>query len=819
MRQRGAGTRDINLTFDLQLPGIPKISRSPLKPPKSGRSIKSTQPELLPLRATRQTPNTSKATLKLVYNRTPTTVKKTTHIVAEPGNATTHDVATFNAPGARNPVYDEEAPPSKKRKVGPTPTENNAETPDIPPVKKRRKRKSIGLHTHRKKANSPVRKITQPFKQRTQSEKADMVQAEPSELASAQLSEPTKDILDGTGAGEQSEKLLTQQVRNEPRSRKRKPIAQLQRLKKKPKLTDEADGPSQFVTNDDIQEPSANVENKPKPQKRTRAPIVQGPEESRKHLGGSHPLGDCTLKSSRNDSSLVHTISDIVVVDQPKKRGRKPRTAVNGKTTGTKAVVHPATTIAEIQAGIEAPQNDPQLLEEAQALPVEALAASKRKAKKRRSIVQTRRPRQRAITKPLAETDLNHDPTLTNSEIVTTKQATSHPVAPKPRGRPGSAILQGLPAQIDDAQIEAQRGLPELAQAPRKRGRPKKSQVSFVQVVPKNVGLVIDEEGVEMASKQRGRPKRTVVPTVKPVLAETTDGVTTHTKGETTPRKRTAKKAIEAVKSVVLDHSPKETDVPNALSKSTATSLFFPAKKRGRPKNQVTQPFPVEASNNAKAYITEEKGPRKRALKKINEPVQPTVSDHLPKESAAPTATSECTDPYLLPLVRKPGRPKKQVIESLAAPTTAKQSATVQQPKIRSKDMAAPPEPSHISGPKLGARPLTASIYQDDDDDDPLSESTPFPPNGEPKASGVKRPSRLANSTTFEPSKQLTASMSDQSDMNEVPSFEVAKRPRKANGQETTTQDENKVLSTSPPLSLSPPYHETTKLNFTDQPL
>ncbi|KAL8739742.1 MAG: hypothetical protein Q9184_008569, partial [Pyrenodesmia sp. 2 TL-2023] len=152
-RQRGAGARNINLAFDLELPGITRVSKTPLKPQKSGRSKKTPQAEALPPRSTRKTPKPTRVVPALPAGRTPATARRRT-TKAKATARTASEIETV-APG--------QASEAVERTTGGASTKKRKALDEIPEIeaasspKKRKKRKSIGQQTLKRKPRAPLK--------------------------------------------------------------------------------------------------------------------------------------------------------------------------------------------------------------------------------------------------------------------------------------------------------------------------------------------------------------------------------------------------------------------------------------------------------------------------------------------------------------------------------------------------------------------------------------------------------------------------------------------------------------------------------------
>ncbi|KAL8700481.1 MAG: hypothetical protein Q9224_000940 [Gallowayella concinna] len=763
MRQRGAGTRNINLTFDLQLPSIPTVSRSPLKAQNSTRFNKNSQLE----HPTRQTPRISKATPKLVSKSRPATAQKRTPNAAEDEFGSSHEGPALDAHGTKTTLQDGEGVCARKRKVGPALIEEVSGSSEMPQVKRRKKRKSIGQNSIRKKPRGPVKKITEPRKLGSRSREVQLVQTEPLEAITGRMSNTSRDNMEYHNImNDPSRDLPTQLVLKEPRRRKRRSIGQIQRPKKTSKVTDQTMIQTKPVSAEAIL--GAVVTEAETPELSIEPKLRRG-----KRKAGT--------KLSHDSTAPTRTTSNVDVVDQRKKRGPNPKAVVNENIRREKEVMHPEATDREI----EAPQDVSPVLEEVRSQPIEAPTAPKRKLRKRKSIDQTQKPKKRAAIK--APGELDPGPTATDGDIAMTERIAAPPIVTRQRGKFLSENLQKSPPTIEDGRDEAPHGTSEPAQAPKTRGRPKKSQIPDGPNMPNNVDIAEDREDVVKGHKPRGRPNRKSVPAVEPVLAKVINDPTTEMEEDTWSKKGAPNKIIEVVQSTISDPLPRDQDAITASS-VPKSPCSRPTKKRGRPRKQVSELLAV----------------------------QQTIPNPLTQVLDARTVSSEPIAPSS-PRAKKRGRPKKQITEPLAASTAAKKPAIPKRPKAEPKDSPTPAEPSPICNSKTRARPLTGLTLPDDDDDDPLSQTTTVKPTSKTTSTGSKRPLQHTKETSSQPSKKLDTRPSDYDDMDEVQPLIPRIRAREATAPKTAILDEDKVYILAPLLFLFPRLDATKKHDFTNQ--
>ncbi|KAL8819748.1 MAG: hypothetical protein Q9223_001875 [Gallowayella weberi] len=455
----------------------------------------------------------------------------------------------------------------------------------------------------------------------------------------------------------------------------------------------------------------------------------------------------CLSNTTRDVQASTSTIPNADVFDQRKKRGRNQKTVVNESIQTEKAAMQPEATDAEI----EAPQEISPAFEEFGSQPSEPPTAPKRKSRKRKPIGQAQRPRKRVATK--APGELNLDPSPTDSDIAPFEKTAAPPNFPQRRDKSLS------PPPIEDAQDEAPHDIAEQVQVPKKRGRPKKSQNSSSQILPNTVEMAGDKEGIENGQGTRGRLKREAVPAIEPDSAKVFHDPMTQMEEDIGSYNRAPKKIIKVHQSVISDRLPSDQGAITA-SPGPATPCLYPKKKRGRPKRQISE----------------------------HPAVKPTVSCPLP---GVPEANTVCSESKTLspPPAKKRGRPKKRVVEPLAAPTAAKNTAIPKEPATKPKTSPIPAKPSTTRNSKIRVR-RTALTLQDDDDDDPLSESTTFQPIRKPIPNRSKRPLQARKQPSSKPSKILDPRPQDHGTVDEAQPLMIEPHAQEAHAPKTTASDE-----------------------------
>ncbi|KAL8910667.1 MAG: hypothetical protein Q9171_004042 [Xanthocarpia ochracea] len=757
MRQRGAGTRDINLTFDLQLP---PILSSPLKSHRSGGSVKLLQSAILSPRVTYKTPSRTGAIQKPASKHTPETAKRATHQIVVDGELDRRFELPKNATAPDISPRDSERVPTKKRKNGPNTLEGVAEAAEMPPVKRRRRRKSIAQGSIRKRPRAPAlaKEIDQSSKGSIKPIRDEVVPSEVTQPATETTDKASDIPSEPELVRDTVEDLNVAQKAKQPKRRKRKSIGQ-QRPKKKPKLKDESAVQAELddidqqlvpvVANDAIGNGLQIVE-KPKPQRRKRNAITEtsNRREQPSRVVPLPPTVALKLKFSSVEPTPDRADSNNVAADQPKKRGRKPRTVVSGAAETSKKVLSRPSTVPGVQASQDEP---PPLRTELEPQADKASTVPKQRRKKRKSICQRPIYRKRPATKPRGGPDL--DLNLADGKTAKTRRAAAAISSSNPLSRSFPEKSQLLPTQVESTQLEPEHDDAVQAPAPKKRGRPRK-----VHAAP---------QAAEIA---KTREKEV------------------NTKGAEGPEKR----------------------------------------KEPRPKiARANETTPSKASQPTNDKIVPAQPPRGRTKKITEEVAQDNSTEALPEISYAPI-----TEPgHRLPspvLVKKRGRPKKQVANAPVAEKAPRENSTSQLRRTKTRSEDAPSEVPPDVIPSLQTKPLTALTLPDveDVDQDPLSECTPLQPPHQLKFKPVKPRTQIRPQVTSHPPNKHENTVSDRSDLNEPPVLKVTKRRAKALDKESAPPMKHKVLTTHaltrqsqgiPDLELpsySPLQHQENRTDF-----
>lgn len=523
MRQRGAGTRDIVLAFNLELPGLPPVSKTPLRPQKSVRSRKDALPELQPLQSTRKTPKAATVNAPLFSKSTPKTTRPR-KIKALAGEVTIGDAVVPD-----NVLHDDEVVLTKKRKR--KATEDVIETPAIAPPKKQRKRGSIGQETSKKKARLSLASSGPPNlrKATTRSKQARHVDANIDEDATAQQDVATQELPSSKPVLDvQEQEEEKRPISEKPRRRKRKSIGQTQRRKAKPvniSLTiplDKSDPGEEAQASTKVEEPmeSAAIETrtKVKPQRKRKA-IAQSPKKRKKispPKKSPSKSGEVEerRRSSREEPGKDLSLAVATIEEKPVKQGRKPKAI-------EQASLKTAEIVSEITSKIPEPKEASAKisLAEAQAQAEPDCQVPNRRGRKRKSIGQVQRPRKKRKTE--AEREVPPDAENTGAKVEPIIQASEVKIASgTKRKRPVKKHPESFAAISENQQEPAHDNL-LTPQAPKKRGRPKKAAISVdveLPVIAKAGQYCAQQADVEMPPKNLRRKRRAApVPSHEPV--------------------------------------------------------------------------------------------------------------------------------------------------------------------------------------------------------------------------------------------------------------------------------------------------------------
>ncbi len=546
-----------NIGFDLVLPGQENASAEPLQPIKSGRSRKTPQPELLPQRSTRRTPEPDKPQLQRSAGK-----KLATGIKKKRGRPAKNAIPDGFDDLSRScvPQADEEGIATKKRNTGKV-QEEQADTsqlnaPDVHSgglgtteatlsavpstgVKKRKKRKSIGQQSTSRskaaKARSPLKPERQPRKTKPKPALAEA--AEVTDLNKTLVSKEQKEPFDdavpldegepmklpevanvlhsGAERVEPSAEKLQQGIAQKPKKRKRVPVEDLPVKRAKATSSQSRRVPKISKTQKEIIHAEDGFD------------ALQGGEKSAEVEAGS-PRNVHEEQETASETAQLHKEKPkkrkrVTVGQQSKKRVKASVAQVRGEqmahkepsTLSAQSVGKPA----EVEVGSDAHAGEEQEVTAGES----ELQAQKQKPKrkKRKSIGQQKSKRK---SMDLAT------PKRTDRKIAAgSPVATRHDLNSKPstkRGRPKAK--RTLEEAIEEPHTESLAHLPEEEEAhssehglesksKARRGRPK------TKPIPKDAVNLPTEKTNEQApedqeeiqpptlpeKKKRGRPRKT----------------------------------------------------------------------------------------------------------------------------------------------------------------------------------------------------------------------------------------------------------------------------------------------------------------------
>ncbi|KAI4203499.1 MAG: hypothetical protein LQ350_001837 [Teloschistes chrysophthalmus] len=752
MRQRGAGARDIQLSFDLEIPGLPKPSRSPLKPQKSAENRQLPPPDLALSLKSHQTPNSTVARA-LSSLKSLSAAKKLGPAVPNPDTEGSNYRPPQDGPAVDTIQPIHKAGPGRKRKIVPASAEDE-ETPKVNSSRIRNNTLSTGQSSSHTASRSSHNTSDPTSLAITSSELATTKVGKPdtTEPASEQNLEQPQQSSDTTKTKDHVRG--KQEVPKETKTRKRKPIEQAQRPKKKPK-----------VILPDLQEEEANEtaklkESVPKqsedlPQAAEAEPSVQEPSKNARAKvpkKGKNLLQASTApeqtsgeraKEDLSEQASSHPTVEIAAPDrQPKKRGRKPKILGAERTEPAKETTQ---------------ESVPDAVVEALATEVEP----KKRGRKPKNLLDERVE----IVK-----DSIQEPVL---DAVTEASATE--AKPKKRGRkPKIVPTDEVEAPADQHNREK---VVNSGEAHQEALPPQEVQSQSSEGLSATKLKASKKEIVSQARKSR---KKTVT---EPILEQLPKGTTDDAKAESEndpvktkaarkpPRKALSKETLLPSLNVDTESGKVLSDGPPEIGDQSAKTRVSVPKTRRAPEEK-EQHDPHQTVKVPKKRGRPKKIPRPENEAKPTEPnPQPheeTLEEpHPPKtdldqDVAAPSkspAAMEPTPSTIPPQLaneperkKKRGRPKKQQLSTAlpAAENTSDSKAATRQTKTKTK-----PNPSTIvknsrvakastTAPKAPRRLRPTAIsysYKDspeDEDevnasDDPISELDRV----RPKASGA----------------------------------------------------------------------------------
>ncbi|KAL9046563.1 MAG: hypothetical protein Q9206_007050, partial [Seirophora lacunosa] len=711
-RQRGAGAREISLAFDLDLPGIPRVSKTPLKPQKSGRSKKTPQPDASLTRSTHKTPKSTNIVPTLSSRRTPAIARQRATKAKAPveSNADVDDPSTTQTTQA---VQDTNgALSTHKRKA----LDDIEETESANPPKKKRKRKSIGQQSLKRKPRAPLKsrdpkKLPNPI---LPVQGAPEPQLKNPALTPGHSGETPKEVSTLTDEKQDLAGIENENTVVQPRRRTRKSGP-----RKKPVATQSEVHGKEMVEHAEVHEPpkvesqseTMPVGNKArlKPRKRKRKAIAQSPKKRSKPSLNQPPL----VLNNAADKPVVtpheHAQEPVppaaAIETTCNKRGRKPRLVSNEQKELSEVLTDAAPEFLRAEATPADFSESGTKRNQTTNSPV----APKRRGRKRKSVDQAQKPKHTAHIHQESETMRSDSQALDAPLIVTIPPiaadrggenevsvslgvtenpgAVSIPDQPQPAEAPtkrGRAKKPAAPiGQTDKSTVESLPDEPQQIERPEKRGGSRKPAAHLEgngQLIPE---AIPDEPRPEDVPKKRGRPKKPTSSS-KEVEVVTIESIPTKPQPVEAPRKRGRQRKSTS--------SSKEVEVPTLESSPTKPQPVEAPRKRGRLKKPTsskevevltlesspTEPQPVEA-------------PRNRGRQK--------KSTSSSKVVEVPTLESSPTKPQPVEAPRKRGRPKK----------ATSSSKEVEVLTIDSN----PTKPQPVEAPKKRGRPSKATLAED----------------------------------------------------------------------------------------------------------
>ncbi|KAL8946951.1 MAG: hypothetical protein Q9222_006723, partial [Ikaeria aurantiellina] len=552
MRQRGAGTRDIELAFDLQLPGVSQLSRSPAKPQSPRKSRKTPQPEPTLLRSTRKTPKSAAIVPKSVSKNISATARgrKAKQGITQFEHT---DEATIHVrKGSQVTSHDDEGNATKKRKTAASAQQSDNACSVATAPKTRRKRKSIGQQSVTKRSKRPSLS-SKPAQLPDPNLDMQEVESAETKLGNDQSDEPLARLTEmshETNLPRQSTSTVLDQGLKQTRRRKRKSITQGRRPTKKPRsaqetldqdiMPQEGVNHTPMATHNTTLYGSIDDRVKPRARRQKKPPAVEQPI-GKKNSPCKEPsiIVSQPIQDSRGEAAAV----DPNV--QPAKRGRKPRIPLEQRTK---------TLVEEVDSSRGPVENEVSNVGEPVVPNPEPEASNlsstpNRKAKRRKRIVQVRRPKKQTTNRIATEMSLSKELIDPKTEDVTMAAAVVSPV-------------------------------------PRRRGRPKKAPFPALEMG--SASAVATKDNLEPALPVRKpRPVEQLSGPINNDAPRSLDGNAVETSKER--RKPGPKKATKPAEPPILTTSRDEPPTVAASSNNVSSVPAPTIKKRGRPKKQPPQ--------------------------------------------------------------------------------------------------------------------------------------------------------------------------------------------------------------------------------------
>ncbi|KAL8777241.1 MAG: hypothetical protein Q9194_002657 [Teloschistes cf. exilis] len=785
MRQRGAGARDIQLSFDLEIPSLPKHSRSPLKPQKSAENRQLPPPDLPLSLKPPQTPNGTTSN-GLSSFKSLSTANST---VPDPDTERSNQRIPQDQAAIETVQPIKRGKPGRKRKIAPASAEDDEEVSKVNWTKNQNNKLSTG--------HSPSHATSQSFHStgdptnlgNTSSVTATTNVSKPDATKPAveQNLEQVEQSLDITKTDGRVQR--KKEVPKETRTRKRKPDEQTQRPKKKPKII-LLDLQEKAINETAELEESLHKQSEDLLQAAEVEPTV---EEPSKHARAGRPKKDKSLpqtsavleqtngeRSKENMSEQIssHLATELAApVKEPKKRGRKPKVLLDGVTepaqrTTQDPVLDTVTKAPTIKEKPKERGRKPKILsDERMEVVKDSIQAPVLDAVSKASTTDEKPKKRGRKPKILLDERVESTKKLTQEPgLDAVKEVSVTEVKPKKRGRKPKIV------PIDEVEPPADKHNREVMNSGETHEEalpPREVQPQSSEGLPATKPKV----GKETVSQARKSRKQTVaVPLLEQLPETTTDDAEAEPKNDSVKTKAARKPPRKALSketlippAIVVDPGKATSDEPPEIGRHTATTqVSVPTtrnapvekeqdpqtvkipKKRGRPKKiqpSESETKPTEPGPEPQEEILEETNPRKT---------------HLDQEVTAPTELPAATEPTPSTIPPQPaneppqaepkkkrGRPKKQQPSTTlpAAETTSDRQPVAHQTKVK-------PESSTITKnsriakastavPKAPRRLRLASIsykdsLEDEDEgnasDDPISEHNHVGPK---KTSGL----------------------------------------------------------------------------------
>ncbi|KAI4174676.1 MAG: hypothetical protein LQ346_008203, partial [Caloplaca aetnensis] len=615
--------------------------------------------------------------------------RRTTKTKATEGTGSEVDIVASGQASAAPQRTTGEASTRKRKALDDIPETEAASSP-----KKRKKRKSIGQQTLKRKPRAPL-KPKNPTELPNITLPAGAFEAVDTKNVDAAAEEQH-----AIGESAKTERPTTnaERTRRTATSRKppgRKPKVNLQSKQKTKQLStgqetlendvelpDPAQEPAKVESPTEITAP-AEVETEPKPRKRKRKAVVQSPRKRKKPTSkepdnGPEEITEAAVAETLQEPAIIPTIASTLSDRKGNKRGRKPKSVPDGVTDPPGDLLNISNTIAKAEL-LKSQQSrlGNQLLP---AIDQTTAAASddkkgKKRGRKPRSVHDQQAGPLVEIIVPsaaVAEVEL----ALAGQSEVEKKQpsagsatAATH-IETKNRGRGRNPKAKSNEqAEYSGEIIDPSPAVAEVEQAQAEKSQPENEQLATVST---KAALPIDQKG-----KTRGRKPKTTLINQPESSKETIDASPTNAEAESVQanqsRAGNKRPAIDATNATVSIESkgkkrgrrPKlipnqEPELPEGLidpftaaaAESAQTELPAAEKEHPQP---IEDPVPSKRKGRKRKSIGQIQRPRKKPVATPAPDIHPdTETTHLQVKpvDAPPETTIE-------PVPKRKGRPKK----------------------------------------------------------------------------------------------------------------------------------------------------------------